>query len=45
MTLIVEAAMVTAGVLLAIAAANCCLLTCGIGTALALDGIKKFKCI
>ena len=41
MALFVEALMVTAGVLLAIAAANCVLLTCAVGTAVVCDQIKK----
>lgn len=41
MTLIVEAAMVTVGVLIAIGVANCALLTCAVGTALVCDQMKK----
>lgn len=41
MALLVEAMMVTAGVLVAIGVANCVLLTCAIGTAVVCDQIKK----
>lgn len=41
MTLFVEAMMVTCGVLIAIGAINCLALTCGIGTALVCDHLKK----
>lgn len=40
-TLFVETFLITSAVLIAVAAANCCLLTCSIGTALVLDGFKK----
>ena len=38
MTLIVEAMLVTAGVLIAIGVVNCTLLTCAVGTAMVCDG-------
>ena len=41
MALLVEAAMVTVGVLIAIGAINCLALTCGVGIALACDQLKK----
>ncbi len=41
MALLVEAAMVTAGVLIVIGAVNCLALTCGVGIALACDHLKK----
>lgn len=41
MTLLVEAAMITAGVLIAIGVANCALLTCAVGTAVVCDQLKK----
>lgn len=43
MALFVEAMLVTAGVILAIGAANCILLTCAVGTAVVCDQIKKNK--
>lgn len=41
MTLIMEAMMVTAGVLIAIGVVNCVCLTCAIGTSMVCDNIKK----
>lgn len=41
MALLVEAMLVTVGVLLAIGAANCLCLTCAVGTALVCDQVKK----
>ncbi len=41
MTLLVEAAIITAGVLVAIGVANCLTLTCAVGTAMVCDQMKK----
>jgi hypothetical protein len=41
MTLIVEAIVITAGVIVAMGAANCLLLTCAVGTAMVCDQVKK----
>lgn len=41
MTLLVEAVVITAGVLIAIGVANCAMLTCAVGTAMVCDQMKK----
>lgn len=43
MSLVVEAMLVTVGVLVAIGVVNCICLTCAVGTAVACDQIKKNK--